>query len=170
MKKVDVSNQKFGKLTAVSFSHMDKHKKSIWIFNCDCGQTKVCGVSDVKAGKIVSCGCRKRENAIANQKLPKMTSGPKVKHSKCGTSEYNIWKSMRQRCLNPKSIDYPLYGGRGIKICSSWDDFNVFISDMGSKPTPNHSIDRINNDLDYCKDNCRWATAFEQRMNQRRMK
>ena len=78
---------------------------------------------------------------------------------------YRIWVAMRTRCNNPNTAAYPKYGGRGIKVCPEWNDFSVFLRDMGEAPS-GLSIDRIDNDGNYEKDNCRWATRLEQRLNQ----
>lgn len=92
------------------------------------------------------------------------------KHSlstSCGpNATYSAWKDMRQRCGNKNSKDYAGYGGRGITICSDWSDFLAFLRDMGPKP-PGLTLDRIDNNKGYCKDNCRWATPAEQRRNTR---
>jgi hypothetical protein len=84
------------------------------------------------------------------------------------TPEYNSWRNMKARCHNPSHNRYHDYGGRGITVCDKWSDsFAVFLEDMGEKPTPTHSIDRIDNEGSYKPDNCRWATPTEQNRNHR---
>ena len=84
------------------------------------------------------------------------------------STEYNSWRGMKERCTNPKHKEYKYYGGRGIAICSEWSNSSkAFIIDMGPKPSSKHSIDRIDPDGNYCKDNCRWADHFEQQRNKR---
>ena len=84
------------------------------------------------------------------------------------TPEYMAWSSMKARCLRPTANNYPLYGGRGITICQRWtDNFEAFLSDMGLKPSKDHSLDRIDNDGNYEPGNCRWATPIMQSRNKR---
>lgn len=93
------------------------------------------------------------------------SSNPNYVHGMKFTPEYNAWKLMRQRCRNPRNPSYKKYGGAGIEICKRWEDFMAFYRDMGPRPSPMHSIDRINNSRGYKPSNCRWATPFEQQNN-----
>lgn len=83
------------------------------------------------------------------------------------TPEYNAWSHMRERCYNTRDPRYADYGGRGITIDPLWDDFEVFLSDMGPRPSPRHSLDREDNDLGYGPDNCKWSLPHEQMTNRR---
>lgn len=98
-----------------------------------------------------------------------MKSHGETKHingKRVATPEYRAWQSLKNRCTNPNARDYPYYGGRGIKVCQRWlNSFENFLADMGRRPTPQHSLDRIDPDGDYEPSNCRWATKQEQARN-----
>lgn len=97
----------------------------------------------------------------------------RIKHGNCKvvtgiiTAEYRAWQNMHQRCKNTKFRQYKDYGGRGITVCERWNSFDNFLEDMGPRPSAQHSLDRLGNNLGYEKDNCKWATEWQQKHNRR---
>lgn len=123
---------------------------------CSCGKVKEYYSSNITKGDTRSCGCLHKE---ATGKINRS-------HGKSKTREYIIWKGIKARCLNKKNPVYPRYGGRGIEVCSEWSSsFESFLADMGKAPNPRSTIDRIDNDQGYYKENCRWASYKTQRRN-----
>ena len=153
---IDLTGQKFGRLTVITQGGKNQHGKIVWYCMCDCGQSgRVVGQS-LRAGKTMSCGCLRAE----------VTAKASTTHGMSGTKALNIWKNMLRRCNDPNNPGYKHYGGRGIRVCKRWQSFSNFYADMGDPPT-GLSIDRIDNNKGYSPDNCRWATNKQQTKNKR---
>ena len=132
-----------------------------WLCICKCGAKKEIHASNILSGRTKSCGCLRREDS-------RLKGLAKRTHGMSRTPEHKAWLSMRRRCHQPKDMSYKSYGARGIVVCDEWRySFESFFRDMGLKPFPNSSLDRIDNSGNYCKENCRWSDTKTQ-MNNRR--
>lgn len=164
MKKIDLTGQKFGRLTAVEPAPRQGNR-SMWKCICECGNAVTASVGDLRSGHSRSCGCLASEilterNLTHGQtrRNPGKRRIPRI---------YNIWAGMKQRCTNPNVQRYPRYGGRGIRVCPEWaDSFEAFQAwAMAAGYDDTKEIDRIDNDGDYTPENCRWVPHEAQQGN-----
>lgn len=161
----DRTGERFGRLTAIEcIGRKGAGKGLYWRCSCDCGNaTEV--LSSNLGTRVNSCGCLSREESsrrLKNAVETRTTHG----QSQGGSPEYRAWKCMMTRCYNPRRAKYKRYGGRGIVVCDRWrQSFESFLADMGARPSPQHSLDRKDNNGNYTPDNCRWATQQEQARN-----
>lgn len=150
---------KFGLLQVLGPADKTLRGVTYWFCLCDCGMHKWVHAGNIKRGATVSCGCyvkaihRKHNHTTLSGKSP----------------TYSTWDNMVQRCTNMNAVAWPYYGGRGISVDPDWFVFGNFLADMGLRPE-GMSLDRVNPDGNYCKDNCRWASKAEQSQNTKRTK
>ena len=160
-KLIDLTGLRFSRLVVIGRGQRTAGGQTTWLCKCDCGNEVTAQAANIKNGATRSCGC------IRKEQLSVFNTNTKTKHNLCKTSEYRIWGGMLTRCLNKNTQEYHNYGGRGINVCERWKSFENFLFDMGKRPSKNHSIDRIDVDGNYSKENCRWATFKEQCYNKR---
>lgn len=140
----------FGRLTILRF----EGKRAVC--QCQCGGQTTTALNNLKTGHTKSCGCLQRERTSETSKT----------HGLSKTMMYREWTRMKRRCYNPHHDKYKYYGGRGIKVCHRWlNSFKNFAHDVGERPSPKYSLDRIDSNKDYSPLNCRWATKTEQMRN-----
>lgn len=146
----DLIGQRFGKLVVIHRADQnDKHKQAIWVCKCDCGNMTTAITAKLRNGSKVSCGCwRNRRNGESRTRL------------------FVIWRNMLDRCSNPKRDNFVHYGGRGIRVCNAWHEFEAFKAwALANGYADSLSIDRIDGDGNYEPGNCRWVTQKEQMQN-----
>src|SRR5574343_1017407 len=157
-KQVDLSGRKIGRWTVTNENEIrisGKRKRTFWKCICECGSVGFVESSKLKIGWSKSCGCYMIDQTSKSNKT----------HGLSKTKEYKIWSGIHKRCNNIKDNSYKYYGLKGITVCEEWNNFENFIKDMGTCPVNASSIDRINPNLGYYKDNCRWSDWITQARN-----
>lgn len=150
----------FGLLT-VGPQVVTRNGRKTVVCTCSCGGSKTAKPSDLRRGTVTSCGCSKR--AVLLDRNSRMAT-----HRMSGTPEHHIWRGILTRCLCKTSKYYPRYGARGITVCAEWEiSFQQFIADMGMRPNPGLSVERLDNDGPYSPSNCVWASSTQQNRNRR---
>jgi hypothetical protein len=170
---VDLTGQRFSRLVVVADTghRAGKKRQMTWLCRCDCGKLTLIQSRHLVGGSTKSCGCFRRDfmNTARNKKKPK--HGYARRKGPGPLAEYRCWLAMKSRCFNKAQIGFKNYGARGITVCDEWKhNFEAFLAYIGHKPTPEHSIDRIDNDRGYEPGNVRWADRHTQNKNQRRRK
>ena len=158
MKRLDLTGQRFNKLIVIN-KEKTENGRIFWNCLCDCGNNIVVITGNLKSNRVKSCGCLKV------QKLIERSTIHNQRHSKL----YEVWKSIKQRCFNPNNSSYKNYGGRGITMCDEWkNDFTSFLNwSINNGYSIGLTIDRVNNDWNYCPNNCRWVDRRIQANNTR---
>lgn len=156
----DITGRRFGFLTAIGYGgkipNRNRGSLTRWWCRCECGNLKLVTRSNLTSGSTKSCGCKKSLLITRRHST----------HSLSNTDEYHAWSAMKSRCFHAKNASFDRYGGRGISVYAPWvESFEAFLQDMGPRPSPDHSLDRINNDGNYEPSNCRWATRVQQSRN-----
>lgn len=161
-KTKDLTGKTFGRLSVIAFSgyhpRPNGDRDAWWLCSCICGIRKNYRAYCLLQGMTQSCGC------LFIEILQKRNTT----HGSHGTAKYIVWRNMIQRCYDHKDKAYKNYGSRGISVCKEWrSSFSNFLADMGERPSPKHTIERLDNNLGYHQENCVWATRYVQQRNKR---
>lgn len=151
----EVIGRKYNRLEVVGLIGV-RDSEMVVEFRCDCGQGGEAPVWKLVSGAKRSCGCLRREATASRNRT----------HGLAHLPEYKVWVNIITRCYNPASKTYQRYGAKGVQMSDEWrESFEAFHRDMGPRPSPKHTVERKDNALGYCKENCRWATLTEQARN-----
>ncbi|MNB58690.1 hypothetical protein D3C87_364080 [compost metagenome] len=152
---INRAGERYGRLLVLVRAGF-RRESAVWLCRCDCGNQVEVAAPELSNGDTQSCGCLQKERTVQT----------KITHGKSDSKEYSSWRAMKSRCTNENRDNFKRYGGRGITICERWfNSFENFLEDMGPAPSPDHSIERDDVDLNYEPGNCRWATQQEQMRN-----
>lgn len=154
---VDITGQKFGRWTVLCRDTSKNSRDAKWRSRCQCGTISSVLGYNLRSGGSLSCGCLNRE-----------VNSDRAKHGGASLPEYKHWSAMKSRCYNENNIGYPTYGAAGVRVCDRWlKDFGAFYKDMGPRPSPGKTVDRIDPYGNYEPGNCRWASVAEQARNRK---
>jgi hypothetical protein len=154
----DLTGQKFNYLTVIEHAGKNDINKHLYLCKCDCGNTTITVGESIKSGNTKSCGCMRKQMIVDKN----------FKHGYAKQPMYNVWCTVKDRCLNPNNKSYANYGGRGICLSKDWDDYKNFHRDMSFTYKHGLTLERVDNEKGYSKDNCVWASRITQCNNTRR--
>lgn len=154
----DITGQRFGRLVVLRRA---RSGETGWLVRCDCGKERFVQSTPIKTGHTKACGCLNTTHGYTRDLSRSRNSDAEQRRL------YWVWASMRARCERPSDRSFSSYGARGIRVCARWASFESFLEDMGSRPSPSHQLDRIDNDGNYEPSNCRWVSVTQQQRNKR---